>query len=295
VILKEAIVHSKKRFLEEHGTTADPSVDTPTPYQIEDVIDHIDEAMGKLLRVDTAQPYLRLIKTIRDLMQDPRFHFMFDGKLVQDEMVDILARIFRVPVNGRPVTVLDISALPSELVNVVVSLLCRLVFDFAVRSDRNDIMPILVVCEEAHRYIPGDKSLGFEPARRAITRFANEGRKYGISLCAVTQRPSDLSESILAQSGTVVALRMTNKKDQNFVFGLLPDAAAGLLSALPTLGQQEAVVVGEGVVHPMRIRFRDLEMEQRPKLSPTYFPGAWDEDTKDQTYLAKVVKRWRGW
>ncbi len=251
--------------------------------------------MGKLLRVDTAQPNLRLIKTIEDLMRDPRYRFMFDGQLVQDDMADILARILRVPVNGRPITILDISALPSEIVNVVVSLLCRLVFDFAVRGDRDDAMPILVVCEEAHRYIPKDKSLGFEPARRAVTRFANEGRKYGVSLCAVTQRPSDLSENILSQCGTFVALRLTNKTDQDFVCSLLPDTASGLLNALPTLGQQEAVIVGEGVVHPMRIRLRDLAPNHRPKLAPTNFPNAWDADTKDHAYLMNIIKRWRGW
>jgi DNA helicase HerA-like ATPase len=210
-------------------------------------------------------------------------------------MAEILARLLRIPVNGRPIVVLDISALPSEIVNVVVSLLCRLVFDFAVRGDRDDVMPILVVCEEAHRYIPRDRSLGFEPARRSITRFANEGRKYGVSLCAVTQRPSDLSESILSQCNTVVALRMTNTKDQNFVRGLLPDAAGGLLNALPTLGRQEAIIVGEGVVHPMRVRFRDLAPHHRPKLAPTNFPSAWDADTKDRTYLNKIIQRWRGW
>ena len=294
-ILKEAIVAAKQTFISTLGRSVELSVDTPSPYRMSDVRRVISDALGKLVRADTSQPYMRLLTTIDGLSRDRRYRFMFGGLVVQDDMADILGRILRIPVKGRPMTILDISAVPSEIVNVVVSLLCRLIFDFAVWSDRDDAVPIMLACDEAHRYIPRDESAGFEPTQRSIARFAKEGRKYGLSLCLVTQRPSELSETILSQCNTVIALRMTNGEDQNFVRSLLPDAAAGLLNTLPTLGRQEAIIVGEGVSHPMRIRFGDLEPEHRPKGSVTNFPEAWDDDTKDRGYLAKTIERWRGW
>ena len=293
LILKEAIVYAKRDFLGDAGVSAELTVDTPTPYLIDEVVRHISGEMGRLLKADTSQPYLRLMSTIEGLVRDRRYRFMFARDLVHDDMADILGHILRIPVNGRPITVLDISAVPSEIVNVVVSLICRLVFDFAVRADRNDTIPIMVACDEAHRYIPRDDAPGFESARQSIGRIAQEGRKYGVSLCLITQRPSELSEAVLSQCGTIIALRISNEEDKKFVRNHLPDAAGGLLNMLPTLGQQEAILVGEGAVHPMRIRFNDLEESYRPRLAPTNFPFAWDKDTKDRTHLKEIIKRWR--
>src|SRR6202008_2127536 len=136
-----------------------------------------------------------------------------------------------------PVPIFDIAVVPSEIVDVVVSLLCRLVFDFALWSEGEGAIPVLLVCDEAHRYIHADESQGFEPPRRSIARIAKEGRKYGVSLCLVSQRPSEISETILCQCSTVFALRMSNEKDQNYVRRTLPESAAGLLNSLPALRQ----------------------------------------------------------
>lgn len=292
-ILKEAIVAAKHSFLGEGKEDIFLTVDTPTPYRLAAVVKHISDAMGKLDKPDSTLPYLRLIGTIETLRSDQRYGFMFPGLTIRDNMVEILSRILRIPVNGKPITILDISSVPSEIVNVVVSLLCRLIFDFALWSDRTKAVPILLVCDEAHRYVPNDNSLAFEPTRRAISRIAKEGRKYGVSLCLVTQRPSEISESILSQCSTVFAMRMTNDKDQNLVRRTLPETAAGLLNTLPTLRQQEAIAVGEGVPHPMRIRFRSLDPSLRPQGDATNFPKAWATDTMGMPFLKEVVDRWR--
>jgi hypothetical protein len=218
---------------------------------------------------------------------------MFEGLTVRDNMAEIISRFLRIPVSGKPITILDISAVPSEIVNVVVSVLARLIFDFALHSEREEAIPVLIVCDEAHRYIPRDESSGFGPTRRAISRVAKEGRKYGVSLCLVTQRPSELSESILSQCSTVFALRMNNERDQRYVRSMLPDDAAGLLNALPTLRQREAIVVGEGVAHPMRIRFKDLEERHRPQGEAANFPEAWQNDLKGREFVGKIIERWR--
>ena len=295
LILKEAIVHAKRDFLQDTDRGAGLTVDTPTPYLISEMLWHINSEMGKLLKPDTLQPYQRLVSSIEAMERDLRYRFMFDPEAVHMEMADVLGRILRIPVNRKPISIIDISAVPSEITNVVVSLICRLVFDFAVRCNREDVMPVLVACDEAHRYIPRNASPETEAARMSFARIAKEGRKYGVSLCLVTQRPSELSETVLSQCSTVIALRMSNREDQDYVSGQLPDAAQGLLSMLPTLGQQEAILVGEGAVHPMRVRFADLEEEHRPQITPTNFPQAWDRDEKGRAYLAGVVKRWRGW
>ena len=292
-ILKEAIIAAKHAFLGDDSTETFVTVDTPTPYRMPAVVKHISDAMGRLDKPDSTLPYLRLIGTIEDLRQDLRYAFMFPGLTVRDNMPEILSRILRIPVSGKPITILDISSVPSEIVNVVVSLLCRIIFDFALWSERSQSVPILLVCDEAHRYVPADTGLGFEPTRRAIARIAKEGRKYGVSLCLVTQRPSEISESILSQCSTVFAMRMTNDKDQNLVRRTLPETAAGLLNTLPTLRQQEAIAVGEGVPHPMRIRFNDLDQALRPHGGSTNFPRAWEKDHEGLGFLNETIDRWR--
>ena len=292
-ILKEVIMAAKQDFLGPGANAASLTVDTPTPYRLTSVLQRISDAMGKLDRPDSSLPYLRLITTIENLRKDTRYAFMFEGLTVRDNMAEILSLFLRIPVSGKPITILDISAVPSEIVNVVVSVLARLIFDFALHSERAEAIPILLVCDEAHRYIPRDESQSFEPTRRSISRIAKEGRKYGVSLCLVTQRPSELSESILSQCSTIFSLRMNNERDQKFVRSMLPDDAAGLLNVLPTLRQREAIVVGEGVAHPMRIRFADLQPHHRPKGEAANFPEAWQNDVKGRDFIGKIVERWR--
>jgi DNA helicase HerA-like ATPase len=292
-ILKDLILAAKRDFLGDAGQDAYLTVDTPVPYRIAALVHRISEAMGRLDKPDNSLPYLRLLTTIETLRKDRRYAFMFSGLTLRDNMTEILSRILRIPVEGKPITIFDISLVPSEIVDVVVSLLCRLVFDFALWSDHEEAIPVLLVCDEAHRYIHADESLGFEPTRRSIARIAKEGRKYGVSLCLVSQRPSEISETILSQCSTVFSLRMSNDKDQNFVRRVLPESAAGLLNTLPALRQQEAIVVGEGVTHPMRIRFADLEEVHRPRGESTNFPRAWQEDVASRAFAAKIVERWR--
>ncbi len=293
-ILKEAIVSAKREFAGRAEDDVELTVDTPVPYRLQILTQRISTAMGKLDRPDSTLPYLRLITTIDNLRKDRRYAFMFGGlSAARDNMREIISRILRIPVAGKPITILDLSAVPSEITNVLVSLMCRLVFDFALWSRREEQIPTLLVCEEAHRYIPRLEGTGFEPTRRAISRIAQECRKYGVSLCLVTQRPSEVSESILSQCSTVFALRMNTEKDQEYVRRTLPDDAAGLLKALPSLRQQEAIVVGEGVTHPMRLRFADLPAERRPRGDSSNFPLAWQKDIAGDKLVAEVIDRWR--
>ncbi len=291
IILKGAILEAKRRYHSEAKERDYVTADTPVPYRMSDVTLQIDQALGKLDKPTDSAPYLRLKEHLNALQSDKRFSFMFQGITVRDNMAAIISRIFRLPVDGKPVTILDLSGVPSEILNVVISLLCRLTFDFALWSER--ALPVLLVCEEAHRYVTQDVTTGFEATKRALGRIAKEGRKYGVSLCLVSQRPSDLAIGVLSQCNTIFAMRMSNQKDQEFVAGALSESAVGLLDSLPTLRTGEAIVVGEGVSVPMRVRFDTLPDHRRPLSGTASFSSAWQSDDKDQDFAAAVIERWR--
>ena len=151
IILKEAILEAKRRYHSESKERDYVTADTPVPYRLSDVNAQIDQALGKLDKPTDSAPYLRLKERLNALQSDKRFSFMFQGITVRDNMAVIISRIFRLPVDGKPVTILDLSGVPSEILNVVISLLCRLTFDFALWSER--ALPMLLICEEAHRYV----------------------------------------------------------------------------------------------------------------------------------------------
>ncbi len=293
-ILKDAILHSKRLYhRHEPSLAVSLTVDSPVPYQMSDALQYIQEKMGELEQPDGIGPYLRLRTKINQMKNDPRFAFMFPGLTVHDTFEEIISSLMRLPVAGKPITIFDISGVPSEVVDVVVSLMCRLIFDFAVWSREIASAPILLMCEEAHRYIPQDTATGFAPTRRLIMRIAQEGRKYGISLGLITQRPSLISETILSQCNTLFALRMSNERDQAFIKRAIPETAFGLMNALPALRTQEAVISGEGVTLPMRVRFATLKPEHLPKSETQSFSARWARDDWTKEKVHQVVERWR--
>jgi DNA helicase HerA-like ATPase len=292
-VLKTAILEAKRKYAGKNQYLDSITVDTPVPYQLSDVVNFIEAAQGKLERAENNTPYLRLKSRIESLKADKRFAFMFSGVVVKDNIVDILSRLLRIPVEGKPITIIDISGIPSEIVDVVVSVLCHTMFDFALWSERDKALPVLLVCEEAHRYVPRDDDKAFGPTKKVITRIAREGRKYGVGLCLVSQRPSELSATILSQCNTLFALRMSNERDHLFVKNALPDTAAGLLTALPALRTREAIAVGEGVAVPMRFRFDELDEKFRPKNGTLPVSAAWQEDTTTSEFISETVDRWR--
>jgi hypothetical protein len=247
--------------------------------------------MGKLdLRGELA-PYKRLKARLEAINRDSRYAFMFGSLTVQDTMSQVLARLFRIPVNGKPIAILELGGLPSEIVNVVVSVLARLAFDFGVWSAGR--IPITFVCEEAHRYVPVDKTLGFEPTKRSISRIAKEGRKYGISLCIVSQRPAELDATILSQCNTIFSMRLANERDQEILRAGISDAARSLLDFMPTMGTGEAITFGEGVSLPTRIKFDMLPASEWPRSNAASVTGSWAREMPGDGFLQEIVLRWR--
>ncbi|MFL6794859.1 MAG: ATP-binding protein, partial [Sphingomicrobium sp.] len=169
------------------------TVDSPIPYLLTDLNTIIVNEMGKLDRAGDTLPFQRLKTKLDELRADPRYTFMFSGMLVSDSMGSLLAKLFRLPSHGKPISIVDVSGVPSEVTSVVVSVLARMVFDYAIWSRTEAQRPLLLVCEEAHRYVPKDETQeNGQAVRRILERIAKEGRKYGVSLGLITQRPSDL-------------------------------------------------------------------------------------------------------
>jgi uncharacterized protein len=265
--------------------------DTPVPYRISDILELLNERMGKLENRSSWMKYNRLLNRIDSLGQDSRYAFMFDSVFVEDMMSAVLADLFRLPINDQPITVMQLAGFPAEVVDSVVSVMCRLAFELGMWAD--GAVPVLVACEEAHRYAPADRNLGFGPTRKAMSRIAKEGRKYGVFLGVITQRPADLDATILSQCSTVFAMRMANERDQAIVKSAVPDAGASLIGFLASLGIREAVAFGEGATLPTRLRFGDLAAEFLPRSQTDGLARLETSDVIDEDFVEAVVDRWR--
>jgi hypothetical protein len=270
------------------------TVDSPIPYLLSDLNAIIVNEMGKLDRAGDSVPFQRLKTKLDELKVDPRYTFMFSGMLVSDSMASFVSKLFRLPANGKPISIVDVSGVPSEITSVVVSVLARMVFDYAIWSRTEAQRPLLLVCEEAHRYVPKDEHADGQAVRKILERIAKEGRKYGVSLGLITQRPSDLAEGVLSQCGTIVSMRLNNDRDQACVRAAMPEGARGFLDAIPALRNRECIVCGEGVAIPIRVRFDDLEPEKRPASSDPSFARLWRETGDEAGIISRTIKRWRG-
>lgn len=299
-ILAKAITEAKRRYNDNAGRgalvrkTIDSShmtVETPTPFRLSDLIAYFDEQMGRLDQAQQTLPFRKLKARIETLIADQRYNFMFGSLTVQDTMADILSRLFRVPSDGKPITVIDLSVVPAEILDVVISVISRLAFDLATWS--NGGLPTLLVCEEAHRYAPVTDGGTFAPTRQALGRIAKEGRKYSLSLALITQRPSELDPTILSQCSTAIALRLSNERDLQAIRGAAQEGTSDLLDFLPLLGDREAIVLGQGVSMPMRIVFDDLENDAVPRNLNAGFSKSWKTPNMKREELDGIVARWR--
>jgi hypothetical protein len=291
-ILAKCLLQARARNRAAEGLSK-LTVDAPIPYALSDLTAAITHEMGLLNKATDTAPYMRLKGKIDELKSDPRYQFMFSGMLVADSMGAFITKIFRLPAKGRPISIIDVSGVPTDIVSVVVAVLSRLVFDYAIWSRSEAQRPVLLICEEAHRYIPSDKTSSGQAVRKVLERIAKEGRKYGVSLGLITQRPSDLAEGVLSQCGTIIAMRLNNDRDQAFVKNAMPEGSRGFLDTIPALRNRECIVCGEGVSIPIRVTFDDLERDRCPASSDPMFSDLWRQTGEEDAMVARVVKRWR--
>jgi uncharacterized protein len=291
-ILAKCLLASRAKSRAAEGI-AKLTVDSPIPYLLSDLTAAIQTEMGKLDKAGDNAPYMRLRTKIDEIKADPRYTFMFSGMMVADTMANFLARIFRLPGDGKPISIIDVSGVPSDITSVVVAVLSRMVFDYAIWSRNEPQRPILLVCEEAHRYVPAERDAHRSSVGKILGRIAKEGRKYGVSLGLITQRPSDLAEGVLSQCGTIIAMRLNNDRDQAFVRSAMPEGARGFLDTIPALRNRECIICGEGVSIPIRVAMDDLESQKRPASSDPLFSQLWQQTGGEDEIVGRVVKRWR--
>lgn len=266
------------------------TADTPTPYELHDLVALIQERMGKLENRASAMSHHRLVQRIETIRNDPRYEFTFrQATLGGDTMAAVLNQAFGLE-SDRPITILKLSSLPDEVVDAVVCVLARLAFDFAVWS--GGALPILIACEEAHRYAAAERDAGFAPARRALKRIAREGRKYGVHLCLVTQRPAELDPTIVSQCSTFFVMRMTNDADQALLRAAVSEAAANLLGFVPSLGAQEAIGIGEGLPLVARLTFSTMPAAEIPR-SEAEAPAGGTPPVGRGEIVRTAIERWR--
>jgi len=288
--LRDLVVAAKLRG--SGGDESQITVDSPVPYLFSNLIEQLDIAIGRLNNSRHLPTYLRLKEFLTTLRTDGRFEFMFDNSFrIHQSLAELLGRLFRVPAGGKPIAVFDLSGISSEVLNVVVGVVSRLAFDFACYSRQR--IPVLLVCDEAHRFASQSATNDFALAKRALSQIATEGRKYGISLAVVSQRPSELAATILSQCNTVIAFRTSNERDQEVIRAAMSDAGP-TLSVLPFLSNSEAVAIGEGVPVPMRLRFTELPENERPQSSSAKFSERWNNaDSATVAELNRLVAAFR--
>jgi DNA helicase HerA-like ATPase len=295
-ILRDIIPEAKRAFRGPDTSTvrraserSSLTADTPVPYRMADLLALIDDRIGRL-EGRNDKPLLRSLKMrIMSAINDPRYHFMFSNNTISDTIMETVAHIFRIPGDGRPISTFQLAGIPSEVVNSVASVLCRMAFELALWS--NGAIHMLVVCEEAHRYVPSNPDLGFLPTRQAIARIAKEGRKYGVSLGIITQRPGELDQTILSQCSTLFAMRLSNDRDQEIVRSAIPNSSMSTTSFLSSIGNGEAIAFGEAISVPMRMRFARVAGNALPKANGII--PKMDDDTPDTVDLRSIVSRMR--
>jgi DNA helicase HerA-like ATPase len=267
------------------------TVDTPVPYLLQDLVALLDERMGKLENRSSRMNFHRLMGRIDTIKNNPRYDFMFENANVGgDTMAELLNQLFRIDAAGKPITIMQLAGFPVEVVDAVVSVLCRMAFDFGLWSD--GAIPMLFVCEEAHRYASVDQSIGFGPTRRALSRIAKEGRKYGVYLGLVSQRPSELDPNIISQCATLFSMRMANERDQALLRSAISDSAADLLAFVPSLSTREVIAFGEGVPFPARMKFKTLPAGLLSRNDASHARDT-DAGAAGSDFVQDVVDRWR--
>ncbi|KAA6345603.1 hypothetical protein EZS27_006868 [termite gut metagenome] len=169
------------------------------------------------------------------------------------------------------VTIIDLSGVPFEVLSITVSLISRIIFEYGyfykrtrcakdINEKINNDIPILLVFEEAHKYVPNSELSKFRASKNSMERIAKEGRKYGVTLLLASQRPSEISETIFSQCNNFIAMRLTNPNDQNYVKKLLPDTLGNIIDELPTLRAGEALLLGESVVLPSIVQIEKCDL-----------------------------------
>jgi len=311
-IVKNALIAAREQAAEKLGLDRSLlTVDSPIPYVIGDSsgLDNFgkkdDELYteGLIGAINQQRPsnkaqkdhedYNKVIRKIDSLLKDGRLKFMMES---WDEAEDPLPTIVNQFLTQQTtVQIVDLSGVPNEVAGVASAAIARIVFQLKVwqtEAERQS-SPVLLVCEEAHRYVPNRGEAQYEAAQSAVRRIAKEGRKYGVGLLLVSQRPSEVEATVLSQCNSWIVLRITNDADREHVRSVLPDSMSGLTKMLSGLRRQEAIFVGQAATLPTRVMIRSLSEDQLPRSNDVDFDKGWQSEALTINQISAVVRKWR--
>jgi len=304
-VFKEAVVKSKKdHFTGDAARKEKIHFDSPLKFEIRDVLEHA-RFKNTTERDGTRQGPLvgklsNFVSRFENKLADRRLDFLLGDAARDTTFEEVLKRLIGYGENKTNVTILDLSGVPFDVLSITVSLISRILFEYgyyykrlriAENENENEIndVPLLLVYEEAHKYVPNDDAAKYRASRESIERIAKEGRKYGVTLMLASQRPSEISETIFSQCNNFLALRLTNPADQNYVKRLLPDTMGNLVDRMPTLKAGESLLIGDAVVLPSVVK---IEMcDPTPASTDIPYWQLWQEQWHELD-IDKIRETW---
>ena len=292
-IIKSALLEARKEGADILNLDANAiTVDSPVPFKLHTLREKIDA--GKPPQASKQEPYNSILQKLEVLAADSRLNFLMKewNGAADDPFPVIVGQLFG---EGAQPRVVDLSGVPNEVAGVASAIIARTLFNLKVwqTPEERAADPVMLVCEEAHRYVPNRGEAQYEAAQDAVRRIAKEGRKYGVGLFLVSQRPSEVEATVLSQCNSWIVLRIGNDADRNHVKAILPDSMAGLTKMLSGLRRQEAIFVGQAAMLPSRIMIRDLNEDQLPESHDIDFDKGWQSDAIPDNQLKDIVNRWR--
>lgn len=293
-IVKEALLEARKEGAEKLGIedVDEITIDSPVPYDFQSFKSMIETERDKLSPSKQGS-YNSILNKIQILQDDTRMSFLMSPcDNTSDPFPNVISQFIG---EGSPVRIVDLSGVPNEVAGIASAVIARTLFNFKLwqTSEERESDPTLLVCEEAHRYVPNQGEAQYEAAQEAIRRIAKEGRKYGLGLILVSQRPSEVEATVLSQCNTWIVLRITNDTDREHVRSILPDSLVGLTKVLSRLRRQEAIFTGQAAMLPSRILIRSLEREQLPRSHDIDFDKGWQTEPVTSEKIREIATRWR--
>lgn len=312
-LFKDAVVESKKNHYEGDKIIKERiHFDSPYFFDIDEVLTKAKNENTRMISNGTdakGNPKTRqgplhgqltnFINRMEVKLHDKRLEFLLGDKAKAISFQDTLKQFLGYGDSKSNVTIIDLSGIPFEVLSISVSLISRILFEYGYYYKKvleskevqyNNDIPLLLVYEEAHKYVPNSDMVKYRASRDSIERIAKEGRKYGVSLLLASQRPSEISDTIFAQCSNYVAMRLTNPNDQACVKKLLPDTLGDLINKLPSLKAGEGLLIGDAVVLPSVVKIE--RCEPVPSSNDIPYWDLWKEQWKDLP-LDEIKKLWR--
>lgn len=288
----------KKRELEKSFT-----VDSPIPYSIKDLIDLLKEddtrkGMGVKgpIKGEWEGKLTRFISRLEAKVDDKRYSFMYnppEQALNYTWLYDMIGNLLETSDSNKGIKIIDFSEVPSDILPIVAGTLARVLYNVQFWMKPEDRTPFTILCDEAHLYLPTKENVD-SVERQALYNFeriAKEGRKYGVSLFVVSQRPSDVSKTILSQCNNFIILRLTNDRDQSVIKSLIPDSLKSILECLPILDIGESIILGDSILLPNRVKIDEPLI--KPYSDTKKFWQEWNEKQQQKVNLIQAIESLR--